>query len=703
MSASALDKLLFGAHLSIAPWGWEYIYQYGVWVGLITAGMVILTGAAAHSYNVTDMKRRLLREFLLFKPSNELLPEDFGYQQLNLGEEPNPRYRPYHQIYIQRNFASHDDIAEDSDRTIYTEDEVRLELSKGRDILLLGQPLQGKTRSLYEILKRTDGYIVLSPYKNRDVPDDDLFSTLKGCRVVILLDDLNGYVNARIDLHEFFQKLDRYAEFWVIAGTCRTGPEMSLLSDLSGNWLAKFNESPPLKLSPLPLNSTEMARLGAATNQKWTPDLDEHGGEIFPTPGIVTMSFSMGAMRQRFGRLPPEQKDLLRALQLLFMGLQSFQVDLIKTVLKEVLGREIATFNDCLDALGEQAFLRRPARQDPVNPELAYIVGAVDYLEGKVFENDLLSLMNILISRRDAKGLFRLGLSYSLGVGDHESALKCFNASLKFNAEDYYVLLEKGGSLEKLGRIEEAIEAFSQASTIKPNEYYIWARRGLAYYRLHQYEEALTDISRALDCGDDEVQAEAVLWSLKATSLNHLGRYTEALEAAEKSTSLRPDQSSYWAEKGAILHNLHLIQEAVDTYRKSLELNPNDHQTIMFAVFALGELQRWQEIVDLLDKSLHVNPEDPDTWEVKGKSLFNMHRYEEALEALDQSLALRPDERSVWRVKAMIYTNLNRYEEALAAFDRALGLGGQAHLPLPIRESTEAAPITPISRRGRTD
>jgi tetratricopeptide (TPR) repeat protein len=695
LSATALDKILFGSNLYITQWGWVYIYHYGVWIGLITTCFVALTLAAVRSHRERDVEKRRFKEFLRCKPTSELLPADFGYQSLNLGEEPNPHYRPYHQIYIQRSFTSHDGITEDTNPTVYTEDEVRQALSKGRDVLLLGQPLEGKTRTLYEILKRMDGYTVLSPYKERDVPEDDLFSTLEGCRVVLVLDDLNEYATARIDLQEFCHKLDRNAEFWVIAGTCRTGPEMGLLNNVYGKNLARVNESIALKLSPRPLSSEEMARLGEATNPKWFPDLNERGDKMFPTPGIVTMSYSMTAMRHRFDRLQPEQKDLLRALQLLFIGMQPFPIDLIKVVLKEIFDREIPNFNDCLDALGEYAFLRRPARQDPVSPELAYIVGAVRYMEGRGLRDDLMLLMNILISRGDADGLFRLGLTYVELADDRERALRCFDASLQLNSEAYYVLLEKGNSLNKLGRIEEAVEAFGRATTIEPNKSNAWIRRGIALYSLHHYDEALTDISRALESKVDDTQLEAALWSLKATSLNHLTQYVEALESAEKAIYLRPDQSSYWAEKGAILHNLHRYQEAVDAYQKALELNPGAFETSIHASLALSELNRWQEGVDLLDRALRINPDNPKLWAQKGSCLANVQLYDEALEAFDRSLELCPDERSVWRAKGMIYSNLDRYEEALVAFDRALGLEGTMHPPEAM--TGKEIPITPSS------
>jgi hypothetical protein len=72
-----------------------------------------------------------------------------------------------------------------------------------------------------------DGYKILRTKKEEKVPDEDTFSLLlQGKRVVLLLEDLNDYVDRELDLREFGEWLGRHASSWVVTSTCRDGPEL---------------------------------------------------------------------------------------------------------------------------------------------------------------------------------------------------------------------------------------------------------------------------------------------------------------------------------------------------------------------------------------------------------------------------------------------------------------------------------------------
>ena len=173
-------------------------------------------------------------EFALIKPAKKLRPKDLGFQRLKLGEKASIDSRPHYPLYIPRRAVNYEVVFKDlgtfnsgdnSVQRVYDEDALRKLLVEGHGLVLLGQPLDGKTRTAYELIRRMEGYMVVVPHKDRPVPIDDAFSSLKKKRVLVLLDDLNDYADAALDLRMFQQKVSAHSRCCAIVATCREGAE----------------------------------------------------------------------------------------------------------------------------------------------------------------------------------------------------------------------------------------------------------------------------------------------------------------------------------------------------------------------------------------------------------------------------------------------------------------------------------------------
>jgi hypothetical protein len=119
----------------------------------------------------SEEEQRLRQYFALFKPASELCPEDLGVQRCTFGESINPRYRPLYSTYVHRRAVAYDDLADQDGHDIVDEIHIAQELSRGRGFVLLGRPLDGKTRTLYEIVRQLAGYYVVRPTSCPTPPD----------------------------------------------------------------------------------------------------------------------------------------------------------------------------------------------------------------------------------------------------------------------------------------------------------------------------------------------------------------------------------------------------------------------------------------------------------------------------------------------------------------------------------------------------
>jgi hypothetical protein len=138
---------------------------------------------------------------------------------------------------------------------------------------LLGPPLDGKSRTLYEVVKRMEGYLMARPDPYEKVPDDEDFSLLlKDRKVVLLLDDLTKYAEEdTISLRAFVERLRKHASSWALASTCRDGSDLSSVKDSSKESLRWLYDKIPLKLFLVEASSEDKRRLAESVGKSFLP------------------------------------------------------------------------------------------------------------------------------------------------------------------------------------------------------------------------------------------------------------------------------------------------------------------------------------------------------------------------------------------------------------------------------------------------
>lgn len=636
-----------------------------------------------------DALHQLLRQqFSLLKRAMDLRPEDLRFRELASGDQPDLHFRPFYASYIPRHAVLQTTVMGHAPPSALTEQALAQRMQQGESVVLIGPPLSGKSRTLYDVVRRMDGFDVVRPLKDRPAPGDDAFTLLCGRRLVLLLDDLDHYVNAAPELLEFCRKLDRDAASWVIAATCRDGSELAVVQEAVGTGLDRFYEEIGLKLQLVPLTSQEKERLAHDIGQPWVPGT----ADLFPTPGSITMAEPLVAMRQRFERLLPEHQDTLQALQLcLAAGVWPFTHRRLKAILGQLFHRPHLHLGDSLDLLRRQAFLLGPSRQDPIVPEVAYLVYAVSYQLDRVSSNDLDALAEVLQDLNDAEALFRMGTRIALiiaseqevehqqqGLKEHQQqGLNWFEQAIRLQPDFFEVWLNKGVVLVKLGRTEEALDAYERALRINPDYPKPWNNKGAVLVELKRYEEALDALEEALRLQPKYQQA----WSNKSLALMHLGRYQEALDTVDRALELWSDDYRPWYNKAAILFRLERHEEAVDCVEHALQFKPDSLDAWPLKARALLTLRRYQEALEAYERLLALDPENAEAMVARGVVLTQLGRDDEALDAYDHALTIRSNDVMAWGLKGLLLARLHRYQDAIASLNRALDAdSGQAKL-----------------------
>jgi tetratricopeptide (TPR) repeat protein len=676
--------------------------------------LVLLRFLARRAHRRHDARKR----FDVLETASKLRPQHLGFQAIAQEEIVPQGLRPFYEsVYVSRSAVPYRQRIEEDPQPTYTEAELAryLEGGDGRGFALLGPPLDGKTRTLYEIVRSMEGYKVVVPKATEQVPDEAAFSLLlEDERVVLLLDDLTQYVDAKVDLREFWERLRRHASLIVVSSTCRDGPELNAVRQTSRHGLKWFYEERiHLELS-LPKASLEDKRqliegIGKAQEGQ---DL-----ELLPHLGQIAMEGTLRHMAVRFERLShenPEQRDALRSLKLLSAaGVLPFTQERLLAVMRDVFDRDPTHLGDCLDALAEQSFLN-PGDHDPIEPEPAYLwYDVVSYPPGMRSEDYFPTLADVLEDREDTEGLFYLGATYASDFGNYEGARAYFERAVRLKPGDSQVLLDKGKALFTLGRdlsesdspeeaadvpeeatevCELALRAYEEAINLTRSFPEAWRGKGAALLALGNYEAAIGSFDEAIELAPDYHDA----WCDKAMALVLSDRPQEALNALDEAMRTRSDCPQSWVLKGDALSMLglgdwrpsgrlwdrppelempELLSEAVEAYGKATDLRSDHFKVWMQKGQILSALERHQEALEAFDKATTLRPNDHYAWESKGQALVMLQRYEAYDEVTAKALSLDRTCPFCWISRGEAHYFAGRpWAEVAQACDKAIGL-----------------------------
>jgi hypothetical protein len=210
----------------------------------------------------------------------DLTPDDFDIQK-------------YHDAYISR----------ESDETI------KEALKEGKDVLITGRPMIGKTRAAFEAIKQTDefkGFDLLKLLPIGLEPEIVIKRELKG-NTILFLDDLNKFVGISSRIQYLINRLKESRYNLPIIATCRSGGEQKKAKEEFTTILRDFEE-------------IEIEDISREEGEKLASDikLKFDGSKFDQTPGSVTLDLK--DMKVRYDGLEEEPRIIFRILKILVKG-----------------------------------------------------------------------------------------------------------------------------------------------------------------------------------------------------------------------------------------------------------------------------------------------------------------------------------------------------------------------------------------------
>ncbi|MEI2769070.1 MAG: tetratricopeptide repeat protein [Nitrosomonas sp.] len=391
-------------------------------------------------------RQELEHEYKLIKKTKDLKPKDLNFKELEPRETLKDSERPYFKIYINREATPYE--ASEAKKIFYTENDLAELLKQGSNILLIGNPTEGKTRTVFEVIKRLSDFLVISLPINSSLSDKAL-QLLKKKKLIWLFDDLNTHDNDNYDFNHNLNRIKEITSLCVLIATCRDGPEFKYVN-LNFGQLHKIYESFDHKLILKPVSEDQKEMLKSA--------IGETASRAFPTLGSICMHKHFEFMQNRFSALGPLEKDCLHSILLLHTAyiapLTQFRIKaVLNNIFKRLQGE--AEIRDCLNTLIENGFIISQKDIDPIIPEAAYVTNPESkhyYPNGRNLLCDMRSLAVIFTSHKDVRGLNNLAVSLYY-LEDKESAMKVWQQILDTlkNPQEFSLKIELANTLLNKG------------------------------------------------------------------------------------------------------------------------------------------------------------------------------------------------------------------------------------------------------------
>ena len=299
-------------------------------------------------------------------------------------------------------------------------DDVKERLKTSEDVLIIGQPLAGKTRMALEAIRAVlPNYNVLEPNPNeidrlsdKEIPH--FFPLFCKPRVVLWLDDLEQY--AKPKLEAFVRRFEIETASLLIVATCHL-EEFFRVED-AGEDLGQIRDyrlGKPFMIPPL--QDGDILEFVSNVESEQPLKIEEHDGTI----GSVVHEISL--VLRRFNLLDNTSRSIMRVLLLcLNAGILEVEERFLRKCCEEILGVKLDEWKlrKALSKLDQSGFTER--ENGVKASHNIYLSDRFQKIKRSELRDELTKLVSLLAEEQLSEKLIHLASSFEYGFQDYETA-----------------------------------------------------------------------------------------------------------------------------------------------------------------------------------------------------------------------------------------------------------------------------------------
>ena len=523
-----------------------------------------------------------------------------------------------------------------------SDEAIKNSLKNHENVLVIGMPKSGKTRSIYQALKAVypDFYVIKVPPKE---VEQVRFPSLKR-NYLVFFDDLNKFSDVNFDFNSFLKKIKAKSKNVIVVSTCRSGDEYISVKDKSMQFF-KSTFTKVVDLDEYELDESEGEELAREAGVTWKPN------QFLGTPGSVILDID--DMKKRYRNSGTYERSILRACKLLKeANIFSYEKGLIRAICTSIFETEIneTSWIDSITHLRENNLVTRSSipKIDVYDPTLELVVNDYDPTD------HLESLLSLLIRLQDAESLFHLGNAFYRDK-KYENGEKSYKECLQINPDFAEAHNNLGVLLDDMGRKEDAEAEYREALRINLDFAVAHYNLGVLLKEMGRKEDAEAEYRDALRINPDYAGAHYNLGIL----FNDMGRKEDAEAEYRDALRINPDYADAHNNLGVLLDDMGRKEDAEVEYRDALRINPNYAEAHYNLGILLNDMGRKEDAEAEYRDALRINPNYAEAHANLGILYSETGRKEDAkkeLEIAKELFDVQGREKDLKRVEWMLKT-----------------------------------------------
>lgn len=251
----------------------------------------------------------------------------------------------------------------------------------------------------------------------------------------------------------------------------------------------------------------------------------------------------------------------------------------------------------------------------------------------------------------DEKAMITQRADILFDTGKYDKSTLCYNAALKIDPNDVYLLNKQGDNLSRLGDFRQAIECYDKALAIEEDNEYIINNKAIALLNAG-------DVFAALDASDAAYESNpnnplVLYW--RGFILEVLNAHDEALEIYDKLIRIDGENPEVWNARGNLLTDMGKPNEAIESFNKAVELSLDDSEKDADALNRMGnayiDLGQFDNALECYNAAINIEKNNVDFLLNKGVVLMELQKFEEAIASFDKVLLKNPDNEDAFFLK----------------------------------------------------